>query len=107
MENFFMNRNNNPEEVEWVDEQIHTSDNDLVNDAVETHEESPVVEYIAEHTPVDNSELVIYATREFVVKDYGTVKIGYSSISKSDYEKVKHIKAIRLARPDEVEKFRK
>ena len=107
MENFFMNTNNNPEEVEWVDEQIHTSDAVLENKTVETHEEVPVIESVVEPTPVDNTEVVIYALRNLTVPEIGLINSGYISLSQSNYEKIKHIKAIRLARPDEVKNFRK
>ena len=107
MENFFMNTNNNPEEVEWVDEQVHASDVVLENETVETHEEVSVVTPVVEPTPVDNTEVVIYALRNLTVPEIGLISSGYTSLSQSHYEKIKHIKAIRLAKPDEIAKFRK
>jgi hypothetical protein len=84
-------------------------DNEVAPEEVDTHVvETPVAEY----TPVvethvasenfDNSSVTVYSLRDFVVAGVGPIKKGYNTISKSDHDKMKHIKAIRLARPDEV-----
>lgn len=110
MENFF----NNNEEVEWVDEEIIVQDNPDTNPMTDLQppifepapivEEIAIVESVVENVPADNSEVWIYATRELNVWGVGLIKNGYNTVSKSDYEKLKDIKAIRLARPDEIKK---
>jgi hypothetical protein len=100
---------------ETVDELLTENyDNEVEFENVETQvEEAPVAEY----TPVvetvvapesfDNSSVTVYSLRDFVVTGVGPIKKGYNTISKSDHDKVKHIKAIRLARPDELAKRQK
>jgi len=88
-------------------------DNEAAIEEVDVHvEETPVLEYIpvtekVASTFTSSSSVTIYSLRDFVIPGVGPIKKGYNTVSSLDHEKLKHIKAIRLARPDEIARRQK